>query len=673
MSESHVKFSEAEALEFHSMGRPGKIVIIASKPMATQRDLSLAYSPGVAVPVRAIAEDPAKAYDYTAKGNLVAVISNGTAILGLGNLGALASKPVMEGKAVLFKRFADVDSIDIELDTEDPEAFINAVALMGPSFGGINLEDIAAPDCFVIEQTLRERMNIPVFHDDQHGTAIITAAGLINACFLTNRKMSDVKVVVNGAGAAAIACTELVKAMGVRGDNVIMCDRKGVIHKGRTDLDQWKSAHAVETDKRTLAEALVGADVFLGLSAANVVSKDMVKSMAKEPIIFAMANPDPEISPPDAKEARPDAIIATGRSDYPNQVNNVLGFPFIFRGALDVRATAINDEMKIAAAEALAELAREPVPEEVAAAYGGRAQSFGRDYIIPAPFDPRLMEIVASAVAEAAVKSGGAQRPIESLDAYRQELRGRLNPTVSVMSRAYENARQNPKRVLFAEGEEPNVLRAAIAFKEAGYGTPVLVGREEVYDLLREIGVENPKEYEVLNSRNSPLVGRAVDYIYGKHQRHGMLRREVERLVNQDRNYFAAAMLALGEAEAMITGTTRPFSQSLRQVRLVIDDEPGATPFGINVIVGRNHTVLIADTAVTERPTAEQYAAIAMRSSAFARRMGLEPRVAFSSYTTFGNPPGMQIEGLRGAVKLLDGFKVDFEYEGEMAPDVALT
>jgi malate dehydrogenase (oxaloacetate-decarboxylating)(NADP+) len=673
MSESNVKYTEAEALEFHSRGRPGKIEIVATKPMATQRDLSLAYSPGVAVPVRAIAENPGCAYDYTSKGNLVAVISNGTAILGLGNLGALASKPVMEGKAVLFKRFADVDAIDLELATEDCDRFIDAVALLEPSFGGINLEDIAAPDCFIIEQTLRERMNIPVFHDDQHGTAIITAAGLVNACHLTNRKLADIRVVVNGAGAAAIACTELIKAMGVRHDHVIMCDRKGVIHKGRTDLDQWKSAHAVDTGRRTLAEAMEGSDVFLGLSAANVLTPEMVKTMAKEPIIFAMANPDPEIWPPLAMEARPDAIIATGRSDFPNQVNNVLGFPFIFRGALDVRATAINDAMKIAAAEALAELAREPVPEEVAAAYGGRSHSFGRDYIIPAPFDPRLMEVVASAVAEAAVQSGVAQKPIANMEAYRQELRGRLNPTVAVMSLAYEGARSNPKRVLFAEGEEPNVLRAAIAFKEGGYGTPVLVGREEVYDRLQEMGVDNPREYQVLNSRNSPLVGRAVDYIYEKHQRHGFLRREVERLVNQDRNYFAAAMLALGEADAMITGTTRPFSQSLRQVRMVIEDEQDATPFGINVIVGRNHTVLIADTAVTERPTAEQYAAIAMRSSAFARRMGLEPRVAFASYTTFGNPPGMHIEELRGAVKLLDGFKVDFEYEGEMAPDVALT
>ncbi len=600
------------------------------------------------------------------------MISNGTAILGLGNLGALASKPVMEGKAVLFKRFADVDLIDIEVATEDCKAFIDAVALLEPSFGGINLEDIAAPDCFEIEQTLKERMNIPVFHDDQHGTAIITAAGLINACHLTGRDFGSIRVVVNGAGAAAIACTELIKAMGVRHGNVIMCDRKGVIHKGRTDLDQWKSAHAAETDARTLGEALVGADVFLGLSAAGALKPEMVEGMGAQPIIFAMANPDPEIRPEDAKEVRPDSIIATGRSDYPNQVNNVLGFPFIFRGALDVRATRINDEMKIAAAHALAELAREPVPEEVAAAYGGRSQSFGRDYIIPAPFDPRLMEVVASAVAEAAVATGVAQKPIADMESYRTTLRARLNPTVTVLSLAYEAARANPKRVLFAEGEEPNVLRAAIAFKEAGYGTPVLVGREEVYDQLRELGVEHPHEYEVLNSRNSPLVGRAVEHIYKKHQRHGLLQREIERMVNQDRNYFSAAMLALGEGDAMITGTTRPFSQSLKQVRTIIDDEPGATPFGVNLVVARHQTVLIADTAVTERPEAEQLAAIALRSAGFARRMGLEPRVAFISYTTFGNPPGVHIEPLRGAVKLLDGLRCDFEYEGEMGPDVAL-
>ena len=673
MNDSNVKFSEAEALDFHSRGRPGKIEIIASKPMATQRDLSLAYSPGVAVPVLAIAGDPNKAYDLTAKGNLVAVISNGTAILGLGNLGALAAKPVMEGKAVLFKRFADVDSIDIELDTEDSAKFIEAVALMEPSFGGINLEDIAAPECFLIEQALKERMNIPVFHDDQHGTAIITAAGLINACHLTNRKFGDIRVVVNGAGAAAIACTALIKAMGVRGDHVIMCDTKGVLHKGRTDLDQFKSAHAVETEARTLHEALVGADVFLGLSAAGVLKPAMVMEMAPSPIIFAMANPDPEITPPEAKAARPDAIVATGRSDYPNQVNNVLGFPFIFRGALDVRATGINDEMKIAAAHALAELAREAVPEEVAAAYGGISQSFGPDYIIPAPFDPRLIEIVPVAVAEAAMASGVARRPIENMAAYRQQLRGRLNPTVSVLSLAYEAARKNPKRVLFAEGEEPNVLRAAIAFKEGGYGTPVLVGRDNVFELLKGLGVDDPAGYEVLNSRNSPLIGRAVDYLYARLQRKGMLRREIERMVNQDRNYFAAAMLALGEADAMITGTTRPFSQSLKQVQTVIASETADAPFGVNIVIGKMHTVLIADTAVTERPSAEQLAAIAIRTAAFARRVGQEPRVAFTSYTTFGNPVGSYIDELRDAVKLLDGIDTDFEYEGEMGPDVALS
>jgi malate dehydrogenase (oxaloacetate-decarboxylating)(NADP+) len=673
MSESNVKFTRDEALDFHSRGRPGKIEIIASKPMATQRDLSLAYSPGVAVPVEEIAADPGKAYDLTAKGNLVAVISNGTAILGLGNLGALASKPVMEGKAVLFKRFADVDSIDLEVDTTDAQRFIEAVELLGPSFGGINLEDIAAPDCFIIEQALKERMNIPVFHDDQHGTAIITAAGLINACLLTDREFKDVKVLVNGAGAAAIACTELIKAMGVPHNNVIMCDRKGPLYPGREGMDQFKSAHAVPTEARSLAEALVGADVFLGLSAAGAVSGDMVKGMAPQPIIFAMANPDPEITPPEAKAARPDAIVATGRSDYPNQVNNVLGFPFIFRGALDVRATGINEEMKIAAANALAELAREAVPEEVAAAYGGMTHHFGPDYIIPAPFDPRLIEIVPAAVAKAAMETGVAQKPIANMDAYRATLRARLNPTASVLSLAFEAARSNPKRVLFAEGEEENVLRAAIAFREGGYGTPVLVGREEVYEKLAELGVDDPKSYEVLNSRNSPLVGRAVDYIYAKHQRHGMLRRAVERMVNQDRNTFAAAMLALGEGDAMITGTTRPFSQSLSQVRWVIDEEDGPLPFGIHVIAARGRTVLIADTAVTERPSAEQYAAIAVRAAAFARRMGQEPRVAFISYTTFGNPPGRHIEGLREAVKLLDTLHTDFEYEGEMGPDVALS
>jgi len=668
-----IKFSEQEALEFHSHGRPGKIEIIASKPMATQRDLSLAYSPGVAVPVRAIAENPGLAYDYTAKGNLVAVISNGTAILGLGNLGALAAKPVMEGKAVLFKRFADVDSIDIEVATEDVDAFVNAVALLEPSFGGINLEDIAAPACFIIEQTLRERMNIPVFHDDQHGTAIITAAGIINALHLTGRQIDDVSVVVNGAGAAAIACTELIKSMGVPHDRVIMCDRKGVIYQGRKEgMDQWKSAHAAKTDKRTLAEALVGADIFLGLSAAGALKPEMVKDMAAKPIIFAMANPDPEISPPDAKAARPDAIIATGRSDYPNQVNNVLGFPFIFRGALDVRATTINDAMKIAAAEALADLARQQVPEEVAAAYGGHTHRFGPDYIIPAPFDPRLMEVVPAAVAKAAMDSGVARFPIGDMTVYRTQLRSRLNPTSAVLNLAYEAARAKPKRVLFAEGEEDVVLRAAIAFRDGGYGTPVLVGREDVHDRLRAMGIADPESFEVHNSRNSPLVPKMVEYLYERMQRRGYLSRQIERMVNQDRNTFGALLLALGEADVLISGLTRPYSQTLRQVRRVIDPAEGRTPFGIHILVGKSHTIFMADTTVTERPSEEQLADMAEQTAAVARRMGHEPRVAFLSFSTFGNPSGKHLEPLRGAVKVLDGRNVDFEYEGEMAPDVAL-
>ncbi|WP_298812400.1 NADP-dependent malic enzyme [uncultured Sphingomonas sp.] len=668
---TNVQFSEREALLFHSEGRPGKIEIIASKPMATQRDLALAYSPGVAVPVRAIADDPATAYDYTAKGNLVAVISNGTAILGLGNLGALASKPVMEGKAVLFKRFADVDSIDLELATEDVDAFVNAVALLEPSFGGINLEDIKAPECFIIEQSLRERMNIPVFHDDQHGTAIICAAGLINACLLTGRRLADVKVVVNGAGAAALACTDLIKAMGVRQQNVIICDRTGVIYQGRDDVNQWQSAHAVATTRRTLTEALEGADVFLGLSAAGALKPEMVKDMAKAPIIFAMANPEPEIRPEEARAARPDAIIATGRSDYPNQVNNVLGFPFIFRGALDVRASAINDEMKIAAANAIAELARQRVPEEVAAAYGVQ-HSFGPEYIIPAPFDPRLMEVVPVAVAKAAMDSGIATKPILDIDAYRQSLRARLNPTTSVLSLAYEGARAHPKRVIFAEGEEEVVLRAAIAFKEGGYGTPVLVGRDDVHDRLAALGIANPEEYEVHNSRVSPLVPRMVDFLYGRLQRRGFLRRDCERMINQDRNTFGAVLLQLGEADAMITGITRTFAQSYREVRRVIDPKPDRTPFGIHVLVGQSHTIFIADTTVNERPSAEELADIAEQTAAVARRMGHEPRVAFLSYSTFGTPEGSFLDNIRQAVTVLDGRQVSFEYEGEMSPDVAL-
>lgn len=670
--ESNVRFTEREALFYHKTIRPGKIEIIASKPMATQRDLSLAYSPGVAVPVQAIADDPATAYDYTAKGNLVAVITNGTAILGMGNLGALASKPVMEGKAVLFKRFADVDSIDIELASEDTDALIEAIAMMEPSFGGINLEDIKAPECFIIEQTLRERMKIPVMHDDQHGTAIIAAAGLLNACFITGREFKDVKVVVNGAGASALACTALIKSMGVRHENVTVCDTEGVIYQGRAGIDQFKSAHAISTDKRTLAEAMAGADIVLGLSAKGAVTQEMVKTMADQPIIFAMANPDPEITPPDVKAVRPDAIVATGRSDYPNQVNNVLGFPFIFRGALDVRATAINEEMKIAAAVAIAELARQQVPEEVAAAYGQNHQ-FGRDYIIPAPFDPRLMEVVSSAVAKAAMDSGVAQKPIEDFDAYRLSLKARLNPTTSVLTTVYAQAKANPKRVVFAEAEEDVVLRAAIQFRDFEYGVPVLVGRTQaVHDKLIELGISNPDSFEVQNSATSAHVPAMVEYLYDRLQRRGFMERDVKRMVNQDRNVFASLLVALGVGDAMISGVTRPFSQTVREVRQVLDPKPGALPFGIHLMIGKNNTVFLADTTINERPSAEDLAHIATETAAVARRLGHEPRVAFLSFSTFGNPAGRWLDNIRDAVAILDQQNPGFEYEGDMAPDAAL-
>ena len=670
--ESNVQFTAREALFYHKTIRPGKIEIIASKPMATQRDLSLAYSPGVAVPVQAIADNPADAYEYTAKGNLVAVISNGTAILGMGNLGALASKPVMEGKAVLFKRFADVDSIDIELNSEDPDALIEAIAMMEPSFGGINLEDIKAPECFVIEQTLRERMKIPVMHDDQHGTAIIAAAGLLNACHLTGREFKDVKVVVNGAGASALACTALIKSMGVRHENVTVCDTKGVIYVGRGGIDQFKSAHAIDTAKRTLQEALVGADIVLGLSAAGAITQDMVKAMAPAPIIFAMANPDPEITPPDAKAVRPDAIVATGRSDYPNQVNNVLGFPFIFRGALDVRATTINEEMKIAAANAIAELARQQVPEEVAAAYGQKYQ-FGPEYIIPAPFDPRLMEVVSSAVAKAAMDSGVAQKPIEDFDAYRTSLKARLNPTTSVLTQVYDQVKANPKRVIFAESENEIVLRAAIQYRDYGYGEPVLVGRSEaVRAKLVELAVSDPDSYVIENSAESAHVPQMVALLYERLQRRGFLERDVRRMVNQDRNIFASLLLKLGVGDALVTGLTRPFAQTIREVRQVLDPAPGKVPFGIHLMIGKNYTVFLADTTINERPSAEELAHIATETAAVARRLGHEPRVAFLSYSTFGNPPGQWLENIRDAVQLLDQRGANFEYEGEMAPDAAL-
>ncbi|CAN7292046.1 NADP-dependent malic enzyme [Mesorhizobium sp. LjNodule214] len=667
--------SAQEALEFHAMGRPGKLEIVATKPMATQRDLSLAYSPGVAVPVRAIAEDPSRAFDYTTRGNMVAVISNGTAILGLGNLGALASKPVMEGKAVLFKRFADVDSIDLEVDTEDADEFINCVRYLGPSFGGINLEDIKAPECFIIEQRLRELMDIPVFHDDQHGTAIISAAGLINALEITGRDMKTTKMVCNGAGAAGIACIELMKAMGFSPENIILCDTKGVVFQGRTEgMNQWKSAHAVKTEARSLAEALDGADVFLGVSAKGALTTKMVQSMAKNPIIFAMANPDPEITPEEVAEIRTDAIMATGRSDYPNQVNNVLGFPYIFRGALDVRATTINDEMKIAAAHALAELARKDVPDDVAAAYQGNRPKFGPNYIIPVPFDPRLIAAIPLAVAKAAMDSGVARKPILDLDRYAQELSARRDPIASTLQRIYDRVRRQPKRIVFAEGEEEQVMRAAVSYVNQKLGTAILLGRDDVIkENAKQAGIElNKQGIEIINARLSRRNGIYTDYLYERMQRKGFLFRDCQRLINNDRNHFAACMVALGDADGIVTGVTRNYSTALDDIRRIIDAKPGHRVIGVSIVLARGRTVLVADTAVHDMPNAEQIADIAEEAAGFARRMGYEPRLAMLAYSTFGHPQGERSERVQEAVRILDKRRVDFEYDGEMAADVAL-
>ena len=673
---SRPSFTDQEALQFHAQGRPGKIEVVPTKPMATQRDLSLAYSPGVAVPVLAIADDPAAAFDYTAKGNLVAVISNGTAILGLGNLGALASKPVMEGKAVLFKRFADIDSIDLEVGTEDAETFVNAVRYLAPTFGGINLEDIRAPECFIIETRLRELMDIPVFHDDQHGTAIIAAAALINALHLTGRDIEKTRLVINGAGAAGVACAELIKAIGFKPGNVILCDTKGVVYKGRTEgMNQWKSAHAAETKARSLADALVGADVVFGLSVKGAFTAEMIQSMAKEPIIFAMANPDPEIGPEEVARIRDDAIMATGRSDYPNQVNNVLGFPYIFRGALDVRATTINMEMKIAAAKALAELAREDVPDEVAAAYEGARPRFGRDYIIPAPFDPRLIHTVPMAVAEAAMETKVARRPIVDMAGYKVQLSSRRDPAAGTLNRIFERVRRFPKRVVFAEGEEEQVIRAALSYVANGLGTAILVGREErVRETAAHAGLDMGSRdgIEIHNARLSHRNTAYAQFLYERLQRQGFLFRDCQRLINQDRNHFAAAMVALGDADAMVTGVTRNSSIAIEDVRRVIDSKPGHRMIGLSLALTRGRTILVADTLIHELPSGQEIAEIAVEAAGVARRLGHEPRVALLAFSTFGHPKGERTRFVQEAVRILDHMRVDFEYDGEMAADVAL-
>ncbi|MFO1242539.1 MAG: NADP-dependent malic enzyme [Rickettsiales bacterium] len=666
--------TDEDALEYHMRGEPGKVSILPTKPLITQRDLSLGYSPGVAVPCMKIHENPDTAYDYTAKGNFVAVISNGTAVLGLGNLGALASKPVMEGKAILFKRFADIDGIDIEVDTTDVDAFVNAVKILGPSWGGINLEDIAAPDCFIIEQRLKEAMDIPVFHDDQHGTAIITAAVIINAAHITGRKFEDLVVVVNGAGSAGIACLELIKRMGVKDQNSYLCDRDGIVYEGReASMNQWKSAHAIKTKKRTLMDAMEGADVFLGLSAAGAVTKDMVKAMNKQPIIFAMANPIPEIMPHEVKEVRKDAIVATGRSDFSNQVNNVMGFPYIFRGALDVRAREINEEMKIAAAEALAKLAREEVPDEVMAAYAGRAMEFGPEYIIPTPFDPRLITTIPIAVAKAAIKTGVARKPITDFEAYRRALSARLDPTANTMNRILDEVRSNPKRIIFAEGEEERTIRAAVSWRDSGYGDPILVGRvERVRETMRKMGITNGDDIEITNAALSPHVNQYVDFLYRKLQREGFLYRDVARMVKNDRNTFAACMLMMNHGDAMISGLTRSYNRALENISRVIPPCEGRIPFGISMYVSKGRTIFISDTTVHELPEPDVLCHIAERSAHIARLFGHDPRVAFVSFSNFGNPLREKSKRIREAVNMMDTKNVDFEYDGEMNADVAL-
>ena len=668
------RFTREDALSFHLQPTPGKWEIQATVPMTTQRDLSLAYSPGVAIPCEEIAAAPGTAYDYTNKGNLVAVISNGTAVLGLGNIGALASKPVMEGKSVLFKRFADVNSIDLELDTEDPDAFCNAVRLLGPSFGGINLEDIKAPECFIIEQRLKEEMDIPVFHDDQHGTAVICAAGLINALHISGKKIEDVKIVLNGAGAAGIACLELLKSMGARHDNCIMCDTKGVIWQGRTEgMNQWKSAHAARTDARTLAEAMDGADVFLGVSAKGAVTADMVASMAPNPVIFAMANPDPEITPEEAHAVREDAIVATGRSDYPNQVNNVLGFPYLFRGALDIHARAINDAMKIACAEALAELAREDVPDEVAMAYG-RKLAFGRDYIIPTPFDPRLIHRIPPAVARAGMETGMARRPIIDMDGYQEALKSRMDPTASVLRGIHARARAAQSTIIFAEGDDTRVLRAAVAYQRSGLGQALVVGREgDVAGRLTAEGLGDAvAELEVVNAANTPHLETYKDFLYQRLQRKGHDRQDIHRLAARDRHVFASLMLAHGHADGMVTGATRKSAHVLELINHVFDAGPHDGAVGVSVVMHKGRIVLVADTLVHEWPDEEDLADIAERGAGVARHMGLTPRVAFLSFSTFGYPVSERATKMHQAARVLDGRGVDFEYEGEMTVDVAL-
>ena len=667
-------YTEKEALEFHTDKKPGKIEIISSKNMTTKRDLALAYSPGVAAPVKAISKNPEAAYDYTSKGNLVAVISNGSAILGMGNLGALASKPVMEGKAVLFKRFADIDSIDLEIDSENSSEIINSIKNFAPSFGGINLEDIAAPDCFVIEEKLKEILDIPVFHDDQHGTAIITTAALINALDINKKSISDIKIVVNGAGASAMSCANLFKKIGVPQKNITMIDRKGVIYNGRQNLNQWKSSHAIDTKDRDLSDAIKNTDVFLGLSAKGVLTKDMVKKMSKNPIIFACANPDPEITPEEVEEVRDDAIIATGRSDYPNQVNNLIGFPYIFRGALDVRSKTINEEMKIAAAKAIANLAREDVPDEVVAAMGGERPHYGKDYIIPSTFDPRLISVIPAAVAKAAMVSGVARKPINNFELYKDQLKQRLDPTVTIMQGINSYIKKNQKRIVFADGEDENTLKAAIAFKNSKLGIPILIGKKEtIKKQIKKIGYDQNFDIEIVNSKDTEKRKKYVKYLFEKLQREqGLLEWDCDRLIRNDRVVWASCMVACGDADGAVTGNTRRFGASLDKLKLVVNPRKGEIMFGLNLVVHKGKTIFVADTSVHEYPSSEEMSEIAISAARVVRLFGFDPKVAFVSHSTFGQPITSRTKHIRKAVDILREKNVDFEFDGDMQPDVAL-
>jgi malate dehydrogenase (oxaloacetate-decarboxylating)(NADP+) len=592
----------------------------------------------------------------------------------MGNLGALASKPVMEGKAVLFKRFADINAIDLEIDSSNANEIIKSIKNFSKSFGGINLEDIAAPDCFIIEEKLKEILDIPVFHDDQHGTAIITSAALINALDISKKNIKKINIVVNGAGASAMACTNLFKKSGVPNKNIKMIDRKGVIYRGRDNLNQWKSAHAIETKDRTLEQAIKGADVFLGLSTKGVLTKKMVKSMSKNPIIFACANPDPEITPEEVNEVRNDAIVATGRSDYPNQVNNLLGFPYIFRGALDVRAKTINEEMKVAAANAIAALARETVPDEVAAAMGGERPKYGKEYIIPSTFDPRLISVIPIAVAKAAIKSGVARKTIKDFEIYKEQLKQRLDPSVTILQGINNQIKKTQKKVVFADGEDENTLKAAIAFKNSNLGIPILVGKKEkIKQRLREIGLSENFHIEITNSTDKNKRNRYVDFLFKKLQREqGLLERDCDRMVRNDRVIWSSCMVSCGDADAMVTGNTRRYSSSLDKVTKVIEPRSGEIMFGLNMIVNKGKTVFIGDTSVHEYPSSEQLAEIAISSARVVRLFGFNPKVAFLSHSTFGQPATSRTKHIRDAVEILKDKKVDFQFDGDMQPDVAL-